>query len=315
MIPLGILKTYDNDFKMLEGALITFKEMGNIYEIDYCSRRNIIPNIRLLDKDHYLNIKTGEVIDCKHIENRSENKFQVGQSLKRLRDLINTNVVDTRYWKWITLTYAKNMTDTKQLYKDFEKFIKRVRYRFNKFNIEYIIACEPQARGAWHIHLLLGFDKIAPFIPNATIEELWGHGFTKTTQLDNIDNVGAYLTAYLGDMELTEENVSLLMKSGLELTKNDIKEVSEIDGIKLKEPKSFIKGGRLYMYPPKFNLYRASRGMKKPTITKMPYYDAKKKVGSLKPTYTSCINITDTNNNFSNQYYYEYYNKVREISK
>ena len=208
MIPLGILKTYDNDFKMLEGALITFKEMGNIYEIDYCSRRNIIPNIRLLDKDHYLNIKTGEVIDCKHIENRSENKFQVGQSLKRLRDLINTNVVDTRYWKWITLTYAKNMTDTKQLYRDFQKFMQKIRYRFNKFNIEYIIACEPQARGAWHIHLLLGFDKIAPFIPNATIEEIWGNGFTKTTQLDNIDNVGAYLTAYLGDMELTEENVS-----------------------------------------------------------------------------------------------------------
>lgn len=312
---MGILKTYDNDFKINENSMITFKEMGNIFEIDYCSRRNLIPNIKLLDKDHYINLKTGEVIDCKHIENRSQNKFQVGQSLKRLRDLINTNVIDTRFWKWITLTYAKNMTDTKQLYKDFEKFIKRVRYRYNKFNIEYIIACEPQARGAWHIHLLLGFDKIAPFIPNATIEELWGNGFTKTTQLDNIDNVGAYLTAYLGDMELTEENVSILVKSGLELTKNDIKEVSEIDGIKLKEPKSFIKGGRLYMYPPKFNLYRASRGMKKPKVEKMPYYDAKKKVGSLKPTYTSCINITDTNNNFSNQYYYEYYNKVRENSK
>jgi hypothetical protein len=312
---LSVLKTYQDDFKINENEMITFKEMGNIYEIDFSSRKNYCPQIQLLDKDHYLNLKTGEVIECKHIVNRSENKFQVGQSLKRLRDLINTNVIDTRYWKWITLTYAKNMQDTKQLYKDFEKFMKRVRYRFNKFNIEYIIACEPQARGAWHIHLLLGFDKIAPFIPNATIEELWGNGFTKTTQLDNIDNVGAYLTAYLGDMELTEENISILVKKGLELTKNDIKEVSELDGIKLKEPKSFIKGGRLYMYPPKFNLYRASRGMKKPKVEKMPYYDAKKKVGSLKPTYTSCINITDTNNNFSNQYYYEYYNKVREISK
>ena len=85
---MSVLKTYDKDFKMLENAMITFKEMGNIYEIDYCSKPNYVPTIKLLDKDHYINIKTGEVLDCNHIKNRSENKFQVGQSLKRLRDLI-----------------------------------------------------------------------------------------------------------------------------------------------------------------------------------------------------------------------------------
>lgn len=312
---MSVLKNYKDNFDMPINAIVTFKTMGNIYEIDYCSKKNYAPTIQLLDKNHYVDLKTGEVKDCKHIENRSQNKFQVGQSLKRLRDLINTNVTIPDNWKWITLTYKDNMQDTKRLYADFKRFMTRFRRKFHMFDIDYIIACEPQARGAWHIHLLLGFNKIAPFIPNATIEKLWEQGFTKTTKLDNIDNVGAYLTAYLGDMELNQENITLLIKNGIEVSKNDLKEVNEIDGIKLKEPKSFIKGGRLYLYPPKFNLYRASRGIKKPLVEKIPYYDAKKKVGSLKPTYTSCINITDTNSNFSNNYYYEYYNKVRENSK
>lgn len=312
---MSVLKNYNDNFDMPINAMVTFKTMGNIYEIDYCSRKNYAPTIQLLDKNHYVDLKTGEVKDCKHIENRSQNKFQVGQSLKRLRDLINTNVTIPNNWKWITLTYKDNMQDTKRLYNDFKRFMTRFRRKFHSFDIDYIIACEPQARGAWHIHLLLGFNKTAPFIPNATIEKLWEQGFTKTTKLDNIDNVGAYLTAYLGDMELNQENITILTKNGVEVSKNDLKEVNEIDGIKLKEPKSFIKGGRLYLYPPKFNLYRASRGIKKPLVEKIPYYDAKKKVGSLKPTYTSCINITDTDNNFSNQYYYEYYNRVRDKIK
>ena len=303
---MSVLKQYDGTYKMNESYLITLKEMGNIFEINYCSRPNISPNITLLDKNHYLINKTGEILDCNHIENRSENKFQVGQSLKRLRDIINTNVVNYREWKWITLTYKRNMRDTKQLYRDFQKFMQKLRYRYSKYRISYIIACEPQARGAWHIHLLLGFNDIAPFIPNETISEIWGNGFTKTNKLENIDNVGAYLTAYLGDMELTSDNLLELNKKGLKSLKNDIKQVQD---------KKYIKGGRLYLYPPKFNLYRASRDMKKPTTIKMPYYKAKEKIGVGLPIYKSCINIFDTNNSFSNTYYYEYYNKLRKIYK
>ena len=66
---------------------------------------------------------TGEIKQAQHIESRADNKLQVSQSLKRLRDYINTNVVDVNKCKWITLTYKENMTDTKRLYKDFEKFV------------------------------------------------------------------------------------------------------------------------------------------------------------------------------------------------
>lgn len=286
--------------------LVTLKTMGNIYEICYLQKKNNRITTQLLNKDYYVNLETGVVSECKHIVNRADNKFQVGQSLKRLRDYINTNVVEPKNCKWVTLTYAKNMQDTKKLYNDFKNFIRRFKEFYG--HIEYIVAMEPQARGAWHMHLIIIFDKQAPFIPNATIEQLWQQGFTKTTKLDNIDNIGAYLTAYLGDMELNQDNLQELEKNGFKMSNLDVKQVNEINNIKLKEPKSFIKGGRLYMYPPKFNLYRISRGIKKPTKEFYSYHVAKEKIGLINPTFSTGYSLTDSVNSFTNKVIYEYYN-------
>ena len=286
--------------------LVTLKTMGNIYEICYLQKKNNKITTQLLNKDYYVNLETGAVSECKHIVNRADNKFQVGQSLKRLRDYINTNVVEPKNCKWVTLTYAKNMQDTKKLYNDFKNFIRRFKESYG--HIEYIVAMEPQARGAWHMHLIIIFDKQAPFIPNSTIEQLWQQGFTKTTKLDNIDNIGAYLTAYLGDMELNQDNLQELEKNGFKMSNLDVKQVNEINNIKLKEPKSFIKGGRLYMYPPKFNLYRISRGIKKPTKEFYSYHVAKEKIGLFNPTFSTGYSLTDSVNSFTNKVIYEYYN-------
>ena len=286
--------------------LVTLKTMGNIYEICYLQKKNNKITTQLLNKYYYVNLETGAVSECKHIVNRADNKFQVGQSLKRLRDYINTNVVEPKNCKWVTLTYAKNMQDTKKLYNDFKNFIRRFKELYG--HIEYIVAMEPQARGAWHMHLIIIFDKQAPFIPNATIEQLWQQGFTKTTKLDNIDNIGAYLTAYLGDMELNQDNLQELEKNGFKMSNLDVKQVNEINNIKLKEPKSFIKGGRLYMYPPKFNLYRISRGIKKPTKEFYSYHVAKEKIGLTNPTFSTGYSLTDSVNSFTNKVIYEYYN-------
>lgn len=283
-------------------SLISLKQMGHIFEVCYCEHRNNKATIQLLDKDNYVILNTGEVKQCDHISNRSENIAQVSQSLKRLRDYINTNVIEPNNCKWITLTYKENMTDTKRLYNDFKNFIKRFKYQYGNF--EYIVAMEPQERGAWHCHCIIIFDKKAPFIRNKIIEQLWGQGFTKTNKLNDIDNIGAYLTAYLGDMEYKKDYGNI--------EKFNIKEVDEIGGIKLKTPKKFIKGGRLCMYPPNFNLYRISRGIKKPTKEYMQYSVAKEKVGLGNPTYAKTIKLTDNSNNFTNVISYEYYNTKRK---
>ena len=65
------------------------------------------------------------------------------------------------------------------------------------------------------------------------------------------------------------------------------------------------------MYPPKFNLYRISRGIKKPVKEYMTYKQAKEKVGLAQPTYTSSLILTDTDSDFSNVIVYESYNIKR----
>lgn len=118
--------------------------MGNVKEICYQSNINNTCYIRKLDDNRYIYLPTGELLDAKHIENRSENLFQVSQSLKRLRDYINTNVIEPANCRWLTLTYAENMQDTKRLYKDFQKFMQKLRYKLKAYKIEYIVAMEPQ---------------------------------------------------------------------------------------------------------------------------------------------------------------------------
>ena len=299
-----------SDYMILPRDIVSVKKMNNIYELCYVEHRNTEPKIKKLNNDSYLVLSTGEVKQCNHIENRSESKMQVAQSLKRLRDYINTNVIEPDNCKWITLTYKENMTDTKRLYIDFKNFIKRFKYYYGKF--EYIACMEPQGRGAWHCHLIAIFDKKAPYIPNKDLQKIWSFGFTKTKKLNNVDNIGAYITAYLGDIEYNDKNIEEISKLSKNNIKLDIKEVSDIEGVKLKTPKKFIKGGRLYLYPPHFNLYRISKGIKKPEKHYHTYNFIKEKAELLNPTYSKAISLTSTDNNFSNKIIYEYYNTKRK---
>ena len=93
----------DNGLKIRPQDLVSVKKMGSIYEICYLKSYNKGQTIQLIDKDHYMIMNTGEVLECNHIENRSQSKAQVAQSLKRLRDYINTNVVYPKNCKWIPL--------------------------------------------------------------------------------------------------------------------------------------------------------------------------------------------------------------------
>ena len=298
------------EFSINENSVVSVKRMNHIFEITYLQHKNTKNFIQLLDKDNYVYLPTGEVKICNHIENRSESIAQISQSLKRLRDYINFNVSDVSHCKWLTLTYRRvgenkqPMRDTNKLYKDFKNFIRKFRSKFGY--VEYIVACEPQGDGTWHCHCLVIFDKVAPYIANKVIEDLWSQGYTKTQKLDNIDNIGAYLSAYLGDMSLDE-----CKKNNIRFNKSDIKEITDIGDIKLKKPKKFIKGGRLYMYPPKFNLYRISRGIKPPIKEEFILKEIKEKAGLKKPTYSKSIQLTSDDKKFKNIISYEYYNTKR----
>lgn len=146
--------------------------------------------------------------DIKNHVNKIENdqnirKDSLTRSYSLLVDLSLNNV---SLWKtFITLTFKENITDLDYANKEFNKFIKRVRYIKNDFS--YLAVPEFQKRGAVHYHLLTNLD------PNIDIDIIpkqenkdsmydvvsWKHGFTSVFDLKLTDDkfsVSAYMSKY-----------------------------------------------------------------------------------------------------------------------
>lgn len=283
-----------------DASPVTLTVAGNVLEVRYMRQRGKPPPIQKLDADTGLDLRTGEVIEFQHNESRAQDKASVAQSLKRLRDIINANTENPDAVLWVTLTYAENMTDSNRLYEDFRRFWQRFTYYLNKRGLpraEYITAAEPQGRGAWHLHGLFLFSDKAPFIPNADMARIWGHGFTKTTNLKGVDNIGLYLTAYLGDMELTEAISAGTLHSGRLTEAKD-------------ESKAVIKGARLHLYPAGFNIYRHSRGVKMLQVYQTTERKAQEFVNGAPLTYEKTIELTDEAGEVVNCINYRQYNRA-----
>lgn len=282
--------------------------MGNVIEVQYMEHRNNKQTVQMLPGgNEFVICSTGEVKEVEHHTTRKDNKKGLYKTFSNCRGMINANVTDVSKVRWCTLTYAENMTDPKRLYSDFEKFNKKFQYFCKQKGYskpEYIVMMEPQGRGAWHAHLLyIWQDMNAPYIANKDFRELWGHGFVKIKKLDNVDNVGAYLTAYLGDMELDE----------IQGARTDGKEVKvvEVDEDGKKVKKSIVKGARLDLYPSNFNMLRYSRGCKKPIEELMYQDEATKKVLGATKTFESAVKMIDENTGFENTIVKTQYNLIR----
>lgn len=288
-------------FKIDDYDFVTLTRMNHISEVQYLEKQNIMANTLKLNSDEYLVLGTGEIKEYKKNENRSENINSLLKTMKKLRYLINNNFIGSNRELFITLTYKENMTDLKRLYSDFSKFIKRLRYKYKEFELDYINVVEPQERGAWHCHVLLKSNNIAPlYISNRDLASLWGHGFVRVNRLENVDNIGAYVTSYLTDIIVSDDAPlsDEIVEKEITLNNNDSTKVT----------KKIKKNGRLVLYPSGTNFYRKSKGIKFPERYKILYKDIKKgQLGKL--TYEK--NIEFKNDNFENMIRYEYYNRKR----
>lgn len=269
-------------------------EQGNILEVTRLSHKSKGSPIRKLNKDEYVNVDTGELGKYAHQETRADNVKTVRETLKRLRGIINTNVTEPSNASWVTLTYAENMTDTKRLYADFKAFWKRFLRSYPSRNPNYIVVMEPQGRGAWHAHLIIVWDGKAPFVENKKLRDLWGHGFVNVQSLKDVDNIGAYLSAYLGDMEV---------KAGTE----GAVEKTTRDGKK----KAILKGERLKLYPAGMNIYRTSRGIKKPDERWVEPDELEAIIGGQEPVYVSEHEFDNPETGFKVLVRHEQYNRLR----
>lgn len=301
-------KRNEDEVFITPDSVVKVTKMNHIIEVQHMEKMNRKNNIKKLDKDRYVDIGTGEIREFEHSENRKGNLNSLRQTFKKLRYLINNNFIGQANELHVTLTYKANMTDSKQLYKDFQNFMDRLRYNYKKTSsIDYLTVVEPQGRGAWHCHVLIRFndlDKV--YIKNKDLRELWGLGFVTIKSLKDVDNIGAYLSAYLADIELDmskfesgEYDYKAFMGNEFEVA------TKTVDGVE----KKFIKGGRLHMYPPGMNLYRKSKGIVPPDRDEVRYRDIKKIVGSAKPHYQKSYHIE--NDDFENTITFIQFNTKR----
>lgn len=224
-------------------------------------RTSFVPacHIKRVTKDLYLRgrydneknfITDGEIFSTAVKEEPMRNRRSLKRIFKDLRQLIANNCSGGEKELFVTLTYANQTSDHKQIHKDFKYFWDRLKTAYPSHGLEYISIVEPHASGMFHIHVLIKAttaDQL--FIPNEVMEKIWGHGFTKTERLEDIDHVGAYVIAYMTDMEIPPEHEAEYAKYG------DIVE---------KEGKKYIKGKRLDFYPDGMQISRHSRGMTRP---------------------------------------------------
>ncbi len=122
-------------------------------------------------------------------ETKAENRKKTAQRSRiTVRRYANAN---PQLSKFLTLTFAENQQDLAVARYELDKFLKRVKTRYK--DLQYICVVEFQVRGAIHFHMLCNL----PYVSAEELAELWGNGFIKINRIDNVDNVGAYITKYM----------------------------------------------------------------------------------------------------------------------
>lgn len=280
----------DKGFSIPPDDFVTVTLMNDIYEIQYLQKSNRYNNILKIDSDRYVVKSTGELKYYEHTETRSQSINSIKQTMKKLRYLINANFSGQTNELWSTLTFRDSniAKQPQEIYKEFNKFIKRLNYKY-KEKLDYIAILEPHGINSsvisdwhgFHLHLLLKSSSSSLYIPYQEFEEIWRLGMCRIERLKNIDNIGAYLSAYLTNAEL-----------------------SDTDSME----KKYIKGSRLWLYPKGVRIYRKSKGIQYPKRIKMPYQSARDMIG-IEPHYTKTYKIE--NDNFENIVIFDQFNKKR----
>jgi hypothetical protein len=127
-------------------------------------------------------------------ENR---KKHVQEIKKMIRRQINANYV-TGQGRFITLTHRKNEEDLTRSHRVFNGFIKEYT-KYMGYKLEYTAVIEFQERGSIHYHCV--FYNLPKKVDLDDLRQLWAVGSVNVKRLNNVDNVGAYLTGYFSTAE------------------------------------------------------------------------------------------------------------------
>lgn len=130
--------------------------------------------------------------------------------------------------KFVTYTFAENLTDIREANRRWNVYLHRAYRKWGKF--AWLLSTEFQERGAVHFHVL----SRQPYIRAKELESIWGNGFVKVNRIDHVTNVGAYTSKYmvkdLSDTRLCSFKAwrgSVGLKKPLELRGDDARDFLE----------------------------------------------------------------------------------------
>jgi len=170
-----ILRSY-NKKAVISGDIIEFYDYKNDVLYDYKDTKNT---------------RKGRQATAK-FEDKLLNRKKILQRNRRdIRRLVNCNIQENS--KFITLTFADNVTDLKQANYEWKKFKQRLEIKIG-CKLQYLVVIEFQKRGAIHYHCVM-FN--LPYIQSNKLHEIWGNGYVKINRIDDVDNVGAYVCKYI----------------------------------------------------------------------------------------------------------------------
>lgn len=297
-----IKKITDLDYRINNKSHTTITIAGDTVTLRTVQNHNEECPIEKIDNDTFVVRSTGELKKYNHDkQGRLAHKNNLRKTFNKIRDLVNANVniLNQSCVLFVTLTFADNMRNPYTAYNEFKKFMGRLKTYCIKHEYavpKYISVIEPQARGAFHFHVLLIFPNEAPFILNSELEKIWGNGFTDVQRLQgNITNVGLYLTAYMSDIVIDEDGNEVVIES-----KNN------------KKKSSIKKGARLHFYPKGLHIVRHSRDIEMPTEITTDYQTAMeqiKEIPSMTLDYESTYEVKDEATGFENVIMKKYYSQ------
>lgn len=234
---------------------------GNLAEVITVQKRtNNLKGLVRQDRDHYLNLSTGEIKEYRHTQQKCSNPDNLRKSLENLRRTINANFCGDDCERHIVLTYGELMTDTDKLYGDMNHFVANLR---RYYHFEYIAIVEPHADGRWHVHLLVKQSNDGDFyIPQSRVQHFWKHGGANIRKLPVCDNYGAYFSAHVTNLDTSENPGGSISKRT-------------------------IKGARLKFYPTGMKIYRCSKGIVRSQAIQMKREEALEALSDTNLLYSS----------------------------
>lgn len=169
-------------------------DVGKVFNAPYytefsCCQKNrknttSISNCKRLDKNHYVDIETGEVKEYKHNQTKTVESFR--NCHKIIPMIIKGYFRGLDNEREIILNYDSPLFDHKSLSDDFKIFLKG----FNKLCSEYIYLYgkEPFSDGSWYMRCIIKVNDDSTFrFSEEQLREIWEKGKVTIKCIENID--------------------------------------------------------------------------------------------------------------------------------